>query len=257
MLDMQPAKKPLLFGNWKLNPPTLNEAKMLFRETRKIAKKYPNLQIAVAVPTPFLSGVSALSVNSNLAIMVQDVWHTSTGAETGVVSVPMVRSCGASHTLIGHSEVRARGETDEQIAKKIYAADKGKLTAVLCVGEQARDDEGQFYNIVTNQITKAFAKVSKATVARSIIAYEPVWSIGTGQTPSEVEIEEMKLFIEKVLTETYGRNVAKKVPILYGGSVSAQNASTIFRNSGVDGFLVGGASLRPNNFSTIAKSMTE
>lgn len=254
---MQSIKKPLLFGNWKLNPPTLNEAKTLFRDTKKVAQKYPDLQIAVAVPTPFLSGVASLSVNNNLAVMAQDVWHTSTGAETGVVSVPMVKSCGASHTLIGHSEVRARGETNEQIAKKIYAVDKGKLTPVLCVGEQARDDEGQFYNTVTSQIIEAFAKVSKATVARSIIAYEPVWSIGTGHTPSEVEIEEMKLFIEKVLTENYGRNVAKKVSILYGGSVSAQNAGAIFHNSGVDGFLVGGASLRPDNFSTIAKKMSE
>ena len=238
-----------------MNPATLGQAKELFVEIRNSLRKYEDIEIAVAPPIPYLSDLAKLSPSGRIALMAQDAWYENTGPETGLVSVPMVKSSGASYVLVGHSEMRARGETDEVIVKKLQAIHKAKLTPVLCVGESVRDAEGKFYSVVQNQLTTALANCTQAALTRIVIAYEPVWAIGSGETPSEYDIQEMRLFIEKVIVELFSRKIANKVRILYGGSVSHHNAETLFSECEVDGFLVGGASLKTHSFSAIAKAI--
>lgn len=252
---MPTTKTPLVLGNWKMNPATLGQAKDLFVEIRNALRNYDDVEVAVAPPAPFISDVAKLSPSGRIGVMAQDVWHINTGPETGLISIPMVKTCGASYVILGHSEVRARGETDETIAQKVNAVHKAKLVPVVCVGESNRDTEGTFYTEVQNQLVAAFSHCSRAAIARTIIAYEPVWAIGSGQTASEYDIQEMRLFIEKVIAETFSRPIAKKVRIIYGGSVHADNAAALFTEGEVDGFLVGGASLAAGSFSAVVKSI--
>lgn len=254
---MSEKQKPLLFGNWKMNPASLAQAKELFVEIRKAVRKYDDIEIAIAPPAPYISNLAKLSPSGRIGLMAQDAWHINTGPETGRVSLPMVQSCGATYVIIGHSELRARGETDEMVAQKIQATHKAKLTPILCIGERERDTEGKFYSVVQDQLTQALSGCAKAAVSRTVIAYEPIWAIGSGQTPSEYDVQEMRLFIEKVIAETFSRNIAKKVRIIYGGSVNAQNAATLFTAGEVDGFLVGGASLENRSFTAIAKAIRD
>jgi triosephosphate isomerase (TIM) len=167
----------------------------------------------------------------------------------------MLQNLNVTHVIIGHSERRALGESDDIVNKKLIAVLKAGLTGVVCVGERERDHAAHYLTGIERQIRHACAKVSKAKLEQVVIAYEPIWAIGTGNNATPDDVHEMKLFIEKVLTDLYGRNEAQKVRILYGGSVIARNAEIIYTQGMVDGFLVGGASLRPSEFCAIVQSV--
>jgi triosephosphate isomerase len=163
----------------------------------------------------------------------------------------MLASIDVTHVIIGHSERRRAGENDESINQKMHATIKSGMTAIVCVGEWERDHAAHYLTFVEKQIRSAVGGISKAKLDRVVVAYEPVWAIGTGNTATPEDVHEMKLFIQKVLVDIYGRAAAQKVRILYGGSVNGNNAESLMRQGLVDGFLVGGASLSADEFKTI------
>jgi triosephosphate isomerase len=180
-----------------------------------------------------------------------------TGAFTGETGIAMLQAHGISSVILGHSERRALGETDEMIARKVPALLKAKITPIICVGERERDAQGNFYLTIEAQITKALSLVKSAAFKDVVIAYEPIWAIGTGKTAHVEDVYEMQLFIEKILTKISNRAAARKVRIIYGGSVNAENAAVLFSQGGIAGFLVGGASLKPVEFTKIIAATTK
>ena len=254
---MKQTKTPLVVGNWKMHPATLAEAKELFVDVRKATRRIDGVTVVVAPPAIFMTDVSRLSPSGRIGISAQNVWPGITGAHTGEVSASMLVSAGATYTIIGHSERRANGEDNDLVAEKVAAAHKAKLTPILCVGEAERDESGQYFALIEAQLSSAFAACKKAEIARTVIAYEPIWAIGSGTTPSANDIYEMRLFIEKCLSKLTDRTTAKKVAILYGGSVTDSNAAELFTGGDVRGFLVGGASLHAKQFAGIVKAVQQ
>lgn len=249
---------PLIIGNWKMNPTSLSAAKKLFVAVRSgLGRKRLDVDIAIAPPFPYLSEMQRLSPSGRIALAAQDVFFEASGAHTGEVSLPMLKSVGVTAVIIGHSERRARGESDEELYKDLTAVSKSNVTAVVCVGETKRDTQGHYFSAVERQLCAILSAVPKAKLSRLVIAYEPVWAIGTGKHATSEDVHEMKLFIQKVIADTFGRPSVAKVRILYGGSVKKQNAASLLRDSGVDGFLVGGASLKPAEFVSIVNTAHE
>jgi triosephosphate isomerase len=249
---MSKSHKPLIVGNWKMNPATIGKARKLFLDTRKaIGRKKLATQIAVAPPFPFLSEMQRLSPSQRIGLSAQDVYFESVGAHTGEVSLPMLKSVGVTSVIIGHSERRAAGETDEEIYKDIQSVFKTGVTAIVCVGEKARDEHGNYFGIVEAQLRSAMRDIPKNKLANLVVAYEPVWAIGTGATATPEDVHEMKLFIQKIIASEFGRNNIRKVRILYGGSVKKGNAQVLLEVGQVDGFLIGGASLKSKEFAEI------
>lgn len=246
------AHTPLIVGNWKMNPATLGKARKLFLDTRKaIGQKKLVSIIAIAPPFPFLSEMERLSPSQRIGLSAQDVFFESIGAHTGEVSLPMLKSVGVTSVIIGHSERRAAGETDEEIYKDVQSVFKSGVTAIICVGEKVRDMHGNYFGIVEAQMRSAMRDIPKNKLAQLVIAYEPVWAIGTGKHASAEDVHEMKLFIQKIIADQFGRPAIKKVRVLYGGSVKQKNARELMEVGQVDGFLIGGASLVPKEFAAI------
>jgi triosephosphate isomerase len=244
-----------VIGNWKMNPATVGEARKLFLDLRKeLGRKQRQAVIVVAPPSPFISEIERLNPSQRIALAGQDIFFETTGAYTGEVSLPMLKSVGATAVIVGHSERRAAGETDESIYKDILSIIKSNVTAIVCVGEKERDLNGNYYSMVEAQLRSALKAVPKTKLKQLVIAYEPVWAIGSGKTATPEDVYEMKLFIQKVIVGQYGRPALKTVRIIYGGSVKKENASELMAIGKVDGFLVGGASLKAKEFVAIIDS---
>jgi triosephosphate isomerase len=235
-----------LIGNWKMNGS--REAIAEFAE-QWVVPVSDALQVAVAVPHPYLQ-LLAESL-PQLALAAQDCAPEEKGAHTGQVSAGMLVDCGCQFVIIGHSERRSdQGETDALIAEKVHAAQRVGLRVVLCVGEShAVREAGNHKTIVSNQLQATLAGVD---ASRLLVAYEPIWAIGTGLTASPAQVEEMHAVIKGELASHFGNEAA--VPVLYGGSVTADNARSLFSCAGVDGALVGGASLSAASFSEITQA---
>lgn len=242
---------PLVVGNWKMNPGTLAEAKQLFVAIRAAAKQTRSVRVVVAPPALFLLEVAKLSPSRVVGVAAQNTHEALLGAHTGEISALMVANIGAEMVILGHSERRAAGETDTVIQAKVTTVLKSRLTPIVCVGERERDESGDFYSVVEQQIAAVFQVVPKTRVKDVVLAYEPVWAIGTGKTATVEEVQEMQLFITKILTKLVGRAAAVKVRILYGGSVKPENAHALYHETGMSGFLVGGASLDSKAFASI------
>lgn len=242
----------LIVGNWKMNPSTLGNARKLFLDVReRMGKRAADVQVVVAPPVPYIGVFRELSPTGRIALGAQDVSREEAGAHTGEMGASMLKSVGVSHVIVGHSERRAAGETEEQIAAKLQQVLGAKLTAILCVGETKRDKQGAYFTTVETQLTAALQGVATSAAKHLVVAYEPVWAIGTGNDPEPEQVEEMKLFIQKVLADRFGRAVIAKVRILYGGSVTPKNAEALLVEGKVDGLLIGGASLRARDFTEI------
>jgi triosephosphate isomerase (TIM) len=248
---------PLVIGNWKLNPTTSAEAKALFISVRKLLKKDETVAVVVAPPFPFIPDLTRLSPAGRLPVAAQDVFYEESGAHTGEVSPSQLASFGVSHVIIGHSERRAKGESDEVVNKKIQAALKRKLTPVVCIGERERDGQAKFYGFVEAQLRALATGLTSRQMAQVVIAYEPIWAIGTGKTATPEDVKEMQLFITTVLTKLYDRPTGKRVRIIYGGSVKPDNAAALHAGGGMNGFLVGGASLKASDFMSIVRSVSK
>lgn len=250
-------KRNLVVANWKMNPETAEEAKKIFNASRTSAKSFRNTDVVICPPFVYLAALSKLDHPKNLYLGVQNIAAENKGAFTGEVSGVMVKNLGADFVIIGHSERRALGETNEIIKKKLQIAFDARLTPILCIGEKVRDKEGAYLEFIKNQIKECLAGLQKKNLVGLIIAYEPIWAIGKSyrEAMSPTDVHEMTLFIKKIAGEVFGKDIADSFKILYGGSVEAGNDDMVMEHGNVDGFLVGHASLNPVQFSAILKAV--
>lgn len=223
----------------------------------QICKKYKahdGVTVAVAPPYVYLRDAGKTIGKKPIALAAQDVSVEAMGPFTGEVSALQLRDLHTEYVIIGHSERRAMGETDEQVQKKVVAALKNKLTPIVCIGERERDTQGSFFSLIEKQL-KAVAQVLGASdIKKVVFAYEPIWAIGTGKTATAADVKEMQLFLFTVLTKLFDKPTAQKVMLLYGGSVKPDNARELNTEGGMNGFLVGGASLKADDFLSIIKA---
>ena len=244
-------KKFIIVANWKMYPRTAKEARAVFSELIKKAKFSGRTEIVIAPPFPYLA---LFQKNRKISLGAQDIFYEPEGAFTGEISGPMLKSLGAGYVIVGHSERRRfAGETDLMVNKKLKHALKSGLRPILCVGETDRDADGMFFGVLKKQIVSAFAKVKSSDARRVIVAYEPVWAISPAKPARPRDANEAALFIKKVLAARYGVSFAKKIQILYGGSVDAKAAESFLREQEISGLLVGGASRNPRTFLNIVQ----
>jgi triosephosphate isomerase len=246
--------KKLIIGNWKMNPQSQKEAEILFNGIAKAAAGTKNADVVICPPDPYLSMAKKFK-QKKIAFGAQDVSSEPKGAFTGEVSISMLRDLGAAYVIVGHSERRSMGETDEMINKKLLAVLKAKLTPVLCVGETIREHDGWYLAVVKTQLSACLAGVQKANLKNIVIAYEPVWALSSTENRHDAtphDFEEMKIYIKKTLTDMFSPLAAASVRIVYGGSVNKDNAES-FLQAGAEGLLPGKASLDPRNFGAIIR----
>ena len=248
--------KKIIIGNWKMNPFGSKNALKIFGDIKKGAKKFPNIITVIAPPAIFIPQLKS-SITQTCLLGGQDAYFDDIGAYTGAISAKMLKNFGVSHSIVGHSEARARGDNDEIVNKKVLSILKNGMVPVLCIGEKTRTDDHWHFHIVKEQIEKAFANVGKNVLKKIIIAYEPVWAIGKNaiREATPEECREMIIFIRRVLTDMYGAKEVNQVAIIYGGSVTSDNHCLEFlKISGADGFLVGHDSLNPKHFLKIIET---
>ncbi len=246
----------LIVGNWKMNPETVEEAKKIFTSIRKAADEQKRVTTVICPPALYLTDLTRLAKRSKrVYVGAQDVSHERKGAFTGEISPAMVGNVGVGYSIIGHSERRALGETDEIVNRKLHALLETNMKAILCVGEKTRDSEGAYLSFLKNQIKNSIARVEKRKLDRIIIAYEPVWAIGRKdfKAMDAHDIHETVIFIRKTLIEHYGSDMANFVPVLYGGSINLENARDILYRGEVAGLLVGRSSLVTKEFGEILR----
>lgn len=243
-------KKLMIVGNWKMNPETLEEAKELFSALSKKAAKAKGATAVIAPPSPFIAPLAAKK--SPMILAAQDIAQEPGGAFTGSVSATAVKSSGARFAIIGHSERRMEGDTDDIVAKKVAQALDAGLKVILCVGEKERDDQARYLRTVRDQILAVFSSIKdKKKLSAVTIAYEPVWKIGVDSAMMPSEVHEMSIYIKKVVGEALGNKAGLKMQVLYGGSVDHDNAQSILKDGSVDGLLVGRQSLEAEAFGEI------
>jgi len=244
-------RRKVIAGNWKMNM-LPNEAMDFIQELTPLVKDTKN-EVILCVPYTDLFYALLHVQGTNIKIGAQNMHWEEKGAYTGEVSAPMLKSIGVEYVIIGHSERRQYfAETDETVNKKIKSALAHGLKPIVCVGETLEQREsGQTEQIVTSQVEKAFEGIPTSELEKITIAYEPIWAIGTGKTATKEDANSTIMQIRKKLAEMYGQNEANGVIIQYGGSVKSANAKELFEMSDIDGGLVGGASLKADEFSKI------
>lgn len=251
---MTKIRKPLIAGNWKMHL-TQKEAKELALAIRKEITPDINRDIMLAPTFTNLNVVREAITGSGIFLCGQDVCWQDYGAFTGAVSALQLKDAGCSHVLIGHSERRKIfGETDEIINRKIKSALKNSLIPVLCIGETIEERENQkTYRVLQTQLQNAFAGIGLEEGSKIIIAYEPVWAIGTGKTATPQQAQDSHIFIRRELERLYNKDFALNKRIIYGGSVKAENIDFLMEQPDIDGVLVGGESLKSDKFLRIIK----
>ena len=247
-------RRPIIAGNWKMYK-TRSETSAFFDALIPEIQDVEHCDIIVAPPYTALATAVEETDGTRVAISAQDVHWEKEGAFTGEVSVRMLLDAGCAYVIIGHSERRQYfGETDESVEKKTRAAVHARLTVIVCVGETLSErDAGQAAEIVQRQMRHGLGRLTESDLSHIIVAYEPVWAIGTGRTATPEIAAEMHAEIRKTFAEIYGAAAADALPILYGGSVKPDNISALMKKEDIDGALVGGASLDPASFAAIIK----
>jgi triosephosphate isomerase len=250
-------RKPFIAGNWKMNTNSLTSVGLADNlASGSMELEGHTVTLAVFPPFVYLRAVGKALNGSNIAIGAQDVYFEPDGAFTGEISVSMLKDIGCNYCLCGHSERRhVIGETDELINKKVAAAISGGILPILCVGELLEEREASKTNeVVTRHIKEGLAGLSAEKLAAVTIAYEPVWAIGTGLTATPQQAQEVHDFIRNLLGQMYDDKLADDIRILYGGSVKPANAVDLMSQQDVDGLLVGGASLKADDFLAIIQA---
>ena len=246
-------RRPFIAGNWKMN---LNQAGAVALATA-IAKKagdFSGVELAVFPPSVYLDAVRQATAGSALGYGAQNVYPEADGAFTGELSTAMLLDVGCKYVILGHSERRhILGETDADVNKKVHAALAAGLVPIVCVGELlAERESGQTNDVIRTQFDGSLAGLNAEQMGKVVIAYEPVWAIGTGKVASPQQAEEVHKELRKIMTDRYNAAIAQAVRIQYGGSVKASNAAELLAQENVDGALVGGASLKAEEFLGIA-----
>lgn len=247
-------RKHIVAGNWKMNN-DLAETETLISELKMQSSPIETEVMIAPSFTNLWHAFNALRDNT-IEVIAQNMHFAESGAYTGEVSASMLKSVGISTVILGHSERRAYfNETDDLLAKKVDAALKNGLRVIFCIGEELKDRKANNHEaVVEGQIKNALFHLEPSAFKNIVLAYEPVWAIGTGETASPEQAQDMHAFIRKTLANNYGKEVADNVSILYGGSVKPSNAKEIFGKPDVDGGLIGGASLNATDFFAIANS---
>ncbi|MBU1099886.1 MAG: triose-phosphate isomerase [Bacteroidetes bacterium] len=249
-------RKNVIAGNWKMNK-DLNESVVLISEIINSTKGLgSNVGIIICPPFTSLETANALLKNSDVALGAQNMHYESGGAYTGEITANMLRAVGCKYVIVGHSERRTLfGETNEIINKKLKSAFNSGLYPIFCIGETLEEREGEITEqVVEKQIREGLAGIVENDFAKIIIAYEPVWAIGTGKTASPEQAQEVHKFIRKLISELYSAVLADSVTIQYGGSVKPDNANELLSQPDIDGALVGGACLQADSFIEIIKA---
>jgi len=250
-------RKPFVAGNWKMNTNSQTGIELVERiAAGSVDAASQSVTVAVCPPFVYLQSVTKALSSSNIAVGAQDIYFESEGAFTGEISASMLKDVGCSYCLCGHSERRhVIGESDELINKKVAAAVSGGLLPILCVGELLEEREAsQTDDIVTRHVKEGLAGLSAEKLKAVTIAYEPVWAIGTGLTATPDQAQEVHIFIRKLLGQMYDEKLAEEIRILYGGSVKPNNAADLMNQKDIDGLLVGGASLKADDFLAIIQA---
>ena len=244
-------RKKVIAGNWKMNM-LPNEAIQFIEELTPLVKDTEN-EVILCVPYTDLFYALLTAQNTNIKIGAQNMHYEEKGAYTGEISAQMLKSINVEYVIIGHSERRQYfNETDETVNKKIKTAFENELKPIVCVGETLEQkEEGKTQEIITTQVKLALDGLTPEQVKNTIIAYEPIWAIGTGKTATSEDANNSIKEIRKKIEEIYGKDIAESVIIQYGGSVKSTNAKELFETSDIDGGLVGGASLKPEEFAKI------
>ena len=248
-------RKVIIAGNWKLNK-TSREAMILVEELKREVVDVQGVDIVVCPPFTALESVSEALTETNIATGAQNLYWADSGAFTGEVSAPMLKDFGVQYVIIGHSERRQYfGETNETVNKRLRAALNHALTPIVCVGENlAERESNKTFDVIKNHCEGSLSGLTAEEVAKIVLAYEPVWAIGTGKTATPQQAQEVHAFIRQLLGKMFGAEAAQRVRIQYGGSVTPENIASLIVQPDIDGALVGGASLKAASFAAIVKS---
>ena len=247
--------KYILAANWKSHPSKADEVKSLLAGLVKQSLNFKKLHTIIAPPTAFLDLVGT-KIKSIGVLASQDLSLLSKGTYTGETTSEMLKGLGVKSSIIGHSERRKLGETNDLVSKKVNQAIKEGITPIVCVGEDLHDEEGKYFEVLNSQIRESLDSLKRSDIKKIVVAYEPLWAIGKSAKDAMQpnDLLQMVVYIRKVLTEMFGRAGADQVAIIYGGSVEPGNAKELLK-SGVQGFLVGHASLNAKSFVEIAKAI--
>ncbi len=246
---MAKKQKKLIVGNWKMNPLSLAEAKSIAVGVKRGMKSVKKTNVVLCPPFVYLPQLSGIPTNT-LFLGAQNAHSEEFGSFTGEVSYSMLNQFKVGFIIVGHSERRKMGETDEMINKKVRAIVANGMTAIICVGESSRDHNGDYLSHIKNQILSALKDVPKKLMNHVVVAYEPIWAIGATEAMTPRDLHEMSIYIRKVLRDLAGP-LADDVLILYGGSVDRVNCDSLVREGNVSGLLIGRQSLKPKDFVEI------
>jgi len=247
-------RMPFIAGNWKMNK-TVSESIDLIKQLKADLSRVEGVEVAVAPPFTALYAVRKELEGSPIQLAAQNLFWEEKGAFTGEIAPTMLKELGCHYVILGHSERRQFfGETDETVNRKTRATLKQGLKVIFCIGETLKEREaGKTFAVIQRQVTGGLKDISKEEMRSVVVAYEPVWSIGTGKTATPEQAEEVHRFIRKKLEELYSREIAEGVRIQYGGSVTPENVKGLMGQENIDGALVGGASLKSETFSKIVR----
>lgn len=249
-------RRNIVAGNWKMNLSFELADDLVNDIAEKLDSVELNADVVICPPFPYLELTSDLAQESNFFAGAQNVASFDNGAYTGEVSSKMLASMNVDYCIVGHSERRKYfNETNQEIATKITKLLKDDIKPIFCLGEVLEEREaGKHFEVVQKQLEESLFNLTSQEILNVVIAYEPVWAIGTGKTATSLQAQEMHAFIRSLLDKKYGNEVAEEISILYGGSCNAKNAKELFANKDVDGGLIGGASLKAEDFLAIIKS---
>ena len=248
-------RRLIIAGNWKMNK-TVEEAVSIAIGLKRKFYTFSEADIVICPPFTALSKVNEALVDSSIMLGGQDVYWEEEGAFTGEISPGMLKDAGCRYVIIGHSERRILfGESDEEVNNKLKVVLTYGMVPIMCIGERLEErDNGMTFEIIEKQLTRGLKNIAKEEITRLVIAYEPVWAIGTGRTATPQQAEEAHKFIREFIEKSFDKEVSSKVRILYGGSVKPENIANLIAQEDIDGSLVGGASLDVNSFSEIVQN---
>ena len=251
-------RKPIIAGNWKMHKAP-EESIALASGIKRDLFNIENTEIVLCPPFTSLSDVRDVIADTNIALGAQNMYWKTEGAFTGEISPKMLKALDCKYVIIGHSERRAYfGETNETVNKKLKMALAEGLLPVMCVGEKLEEREGgKTFEVVSEHVEKALLNISEKEILNMVIAYEPVWAIGTGKNATPHEAEEVHKFIRELLAKKYGKEISESIRIQYGGSVKPANIDALIKEKDIDGALVGGASLKVESFVDIVKKTSQ
>ena len=252
-------RKPIVGGNWKMNRGTPNESKEMLESLIPLIEEFHNVDIVIATPFTVLTNVYEILKSTNIKLGAQNMYFKDKGAYTGEISPKFLKEIGVEYVILGHSERRdIFKESDALINKKLKKSLSCNLKPIVCIGEHLEEREaGKTKEIIEYQINESFKDLTKEEMLKVVIAYEPIWAIGTGKTATPEQAEEIHIFIREKLNNKFDMETANSIRIQYGGSIKPNNAEELFNKKNIDGGLVGGASLQADSFFQILKAADE